>query len=195
MAFQYWMISAPGVRVPIQGNLLSIINKSSSSVLRVDRIGFTMSYVYTITGILFGGNISRFLGGDVSESNVYYRTVAAAFPTTAVNLWALPLDSDNTALSSDIKFMTGGYPIGTEHVFRRFIWSSDEPANLTATLDEGQTTEYMNVWYDAGYADSNVQKLAIRPGESLAVYTTQGSTATAAGLIDVWIEFNIEIGA
>jgi hypothetical protein len=64
----------------------------------------------------------------------------------------------------------------------------------TATLDELETLVPLNIIWDAGYGDSNVQPLTLRGAVSgtqhhmAMVYNVSG----AAGLLDTWIEFTKE---
>jgi hypothetical protein len=68
------------------------------------------------------------------------------------------------------------------------FWSSDEAAISTGTLDELETFVPLNIIFDAGYGDSNVQPLALRQTQMAMVYNVTG----AAGLLDTWIEFTKE---
>jgi hypothetical protein len=94
-------------------------------------------------------------------------------------------DSANSALST-VTAGHSGTPGGSTGVsIRRIFWSSDEPSISTATSDELECFVPLNVVWDAGYGDADVQKLAIRTGESFLTYNTTG----AAGLVDTWGEF------
>ena len=68
---------------------------------------------------------------------------------------------------------------------RRILWSSDEPAAATATSDELECFVPLNVVWDAGYGDSDVQKLTLRQNQGWVIWNTTG----AAGLVDTWVEF------
>jgi hypothetical protein len=83
---------------------------------------------------------------------------------------------------------TGGTPSGSADVLRRYVWSSDEPAVSGATVDELECLVPLNVLWDAGYGDGNVQPLTLRQNEMLCIYNTTG----AAGIADIWIEFTDE---
>ena len=46
----------------------------------------------------------------------------------------------------------------------------------------------LNIIWDAGYGDANVQPLTLRQSQMAMVYNVSG----AAGLLDTWIEFTKE---
>jgi hypothetical protein len=71
---------------------------------------------------------------------------------------------------------------------RRTIWSSDEAAASSATSDELECFVPLNILFDAGYGDTNVQPLTLRQNDFAGVYNISG----AAGLLDSWTEFTKE---
>jgi hypothetical protein len=166
-----WTAYAAGIAFAANKNMLAILN-NGSRVLRIRRIGFLNNQTAAVTGVVCFGEIRRYAGAGL------------AGPTVVT---PLAHDTSNSALDT-VVIGTAGTPSGTSSLFRRYIWSSDEPAVSGASVDELECLVPLNVIWDAGYGDTEVQPLTIRPGEMLSIYNTVG----AAGIMDVWIEFTDE---
>lgn len=166
-----WTAYAAGVAFAVNKNMLAILN-GGARVLRIRRIGFLNNQTAGVTGVVCFGEIRRYTGAGLAGST----------PVTP-----LAHDTSNSALDT-VTIGTAGTPSGTSSLFRRYIWSSDEPAVSGASVDELECLVPLNVIWDAGYGDANVQPLTLRPNEMLCIYNTVG----AAGILDIWIEFTDE---
>lgn len=168
-----WTAYAAGVAFAATKNMLAILN-GGSRVIRIRRIWLLNTQTAAVTGVLCNGDIRRYTGSPSMGS-----------PTTVT---PVAHDTANSGLSS-VTIGTGGTLSGTgPSVFRGYLWSSDEAAVSGATVDELEMLPAFGLIWDAGYADANVQPIAIRQNEMVAVYNTGG----AAGLVDVVIEFTDE---
>jgi len=148
------------------------ILNAGTRVLRLRRHGLLNNQTAAVTGVI---------------CLMELRWYSGAGWTTPTSVASIAHDSTNSALSS----VTHGYagtPTGTSNLLRRVLWSSDEAAASTATNDELECIVPLNIVWDAGYADANVQALTIRQNESFINYNTSG----AAGLVDLWSEFTDE---
>jgi hypothetical protein len=166
-----WTVYGQGISFVAGKNMLAILN-GGTRVLRIRRLGFLNNQTGAVTGVVCLGEIRRY---------------AAAGLAGHVTVLAITHDSTNSALQS-VTIGTGGTPSGTAEVLRRYLWSSDEPAASGATVDELECLVPLNVLWDAGYGDANVQPLVLRQNEMLVIYNMVG----AAGIVDIWIEFTDE---
>jgi hypothetical protein len=97
-------------------------------------------------------------------------------------------DSTNTAPTTYDQGNSGTFSGGTSTALRRTNWSSDEASVSAATMDELECFVPLNIIFDAGYGDTNVQPLTLNQNQMAHVFNVSG----AAGLLDVWIEFTKE---
>ena len=73
---------------------------------------------------------------------------------------------------------------------RRIVWSNDEPAVSTSTLDEWELlVPNCEIW-NSGYGDSNVEPLTMVPSTAEGI-DLQQSGSSAVGSCDVEFEFTI----
>jgi len=153
---------------------LSGIINAGAQVIRVRRVGLINYQTGAVTGV-------------ICALELRHLNTTASWTPTAVS--PVKHDSGSSALTS-VTCGHAGTPSssGATDVLRRIIWSSDEPAASTATSDEWECLVPLNIIWDAGYGDANVQALAIRQNEAFIVYNNSG----AAGLVDVWTEFTDE---
>jgi len=151
-------------------NMNALLN-GGSNVLRVARVGLLNAQTAAVTGVVC-----------FMELRWYPATATLTSPTAVT---PVAHDSTNAALSSVTAGNSGTAGGSTPVVLRRVFWSSDEPAISAATSDELETYVPLNVVWDAGYGDTDVQKLALRTGQMLTTFNTTG----AAGLLDSWVEF------
>jgi hypothetical protein len=163
-----WSALAQGVTFAATKNMLSILN-GGSRILRIKRIYMLNIQTAAVTGVICLGDIRRYTSGTLSSS-------------TAVT--AVAHDTDNSALDT-VTIGYAGTLGGTPSTFRRYIWSSDEPAVSSATSDELECIPILSCLWDASYGDSTVQPIVLRANQMLTVYNTSG----AAGLADIYIEF------
>ena len=170
MAANSWTLNVTGLAFAASKVMWGLLN-GGSRVLRVARIGLLNNQTAGVTGV-----------ACLMELRKYPATMTWASPTAVA---PVAHDSTNSALSS-VTAGNSGTPGGSTGVaIRRIFWSSDEPAISTATSDELECFVPLNIIWDAGYGDTDVQKLALRTGEGFIVYNTTG----ADGLVDIWGEF------
>lgn len=164
----------PGVTFAAAKNMAAILNSHATEVLKIRRVGLLNSQTAAVTGVICQLEMRGYFSGSPGL------TAPTAVTPTAH-------DSTNTAPTT-ATYGHAGTIAGTATTFRRVFWSSDEAAISTGTLDELETIVPLNIIFDAGYGDSNVQPLTLRTSQMAMVYNTTG----AAGLLDTWIEFTKE---
>lgn len=155
-------------------NMAAVLNGHASEVLKIRRVGILNAQTAAVTGALCSILMHGYFTGSPGLTGP-----TAVTPTSH--------DSTNTAPTT-ATYGHAGTIAGTATVFRRIFWSSDEAAISTATSDELETFVPLNIIFDAGYGDSNVQPLTLRQTQMAMVYNLSG----AAGLLDTWIEFTKE---
>jgi len=167
-----WTLYNPGKAFAAGACMLGILNGGTRH-LKIRRIGMINNQTAAVTGVITAGELR------------FYTSATWVGPTA---LTAVAHDSTNSALSS-VTCGHAGTPGGTgPSVFRRYTWSSDEPKLTTAQNNEWECLIPLNIIWDAGYGDSNVQPLTLNPGEGFFIWNITG----AAGLCDFWIEFTDE---
>jgi len=165
-----WTLNVQGL-VFAASKVMWGLHNGGARVLRLARMGLLNNQTAAVTGV-----------ACLMELRKYPATATWTTPTAVA---PVSHDSTNSALST-VTAGNAGTPGGsTGLVIRRIFWSSDEPSISTATSDELECFVPLNVIWDAGYGDADVQKLAIRTGEAFFNYNTTG----AAGLVDIWGEF------
>jgi hypothetical protein len=162
-----------GITFAAGKNMAAVLNQHASELIKIRRIGLLNAQTAAVTGVLCQLELRVYTGG-----------AGLSAPTSITPIMH---DSTNT-LPTTAVYGHAGTPSGTSAVLRRVFWSSDEAAISTATSDEFETYVPLNIIFDAGYGDSNVQPLTLRQNEMVCVYNTTG----AAGLLDTWIEFTKE---
>lgn len=154
--------------------MAGMLNGHATELIKIRRVGLLNAQTVAVGGVLCQLEL-RFYPATFT-----YGSSTAVTPTKH--------DSTNT---NPTTFTCGhnGTPGGsTGEVLRRVWWSSDEALLSGATVDEMEANVPLNIIWDAGYGDSNVQPLVLRQDQGLVVWNTTG----AAGLLDTWIEFTKE---
>lgn len=169
---QTWTAYFSGIAFAATKNMAAVLNGHATELIKIRRIGLLNSQTAGVTGVLCSIEIRKYTGASLTSPT-------AVTPTTH--------DSTNTGPTT-ITVGHAGTIGGTPFTLRRIFWSSDEAAISTATSDELETYVPLNIVFDAGYGDSNVQPLTLRQNEMAMVYNVSG----AAGLLDVWIEYTKE---
>lgn len=169
-----WTVYNAGISFGTGKTMAGVFNENASRVTRIRRIGLLNTQTSSVTGQICRVDVKRY--------------PATATWTTPTSVTAISHDTTNSALSG-VTTGNSGTPGGsTPDTFRRVIWSSDEPSLSSATADEWECLVPLNIIFDAGYGDSNVQALALREDQLLTVTADSGT----AGLLDSWIEFTDE---
>lgn len=171
---QTWTAYYAGVTFAASKNMAAVLNQHATEVLRIRRVGLLNAQTAAVTGVLCQLEMRGYFSGSPGLT-----TPTAVTPTAH--------DSTNVAPLSAV-YGHAGTIAGTATTFRRVFWSSDEAAISTGTLDELETLVPLNIIFDAGYGDANVQPMALRQNQMALVFNTTG----AAGLLDTWIEFTKE---
>lgn len=163
-----------GVTFAASKNMGAVLNTHATEILRIRRVGLLNAQTAAVTGVICQLEMRGYFAGSPGLT-----APTAVTPTSH--------DSTNTAPAS-ATYGHAGTIAGTATTFRRVFWSSDEAAISTGTLDELETIVPLNIIFDAGYGDSNVQPLTLRQNQMALVFNVTG----AAGLLDTWIEFTKE---
>ena len=154
--------------------MAGMLNTHASELIKIRRVGVLNAQTAAVTGVLCQMEL-RFYPATMTYSG-----------STAVT--ATKHDSTNAAFAA-LTIGHNGTPGGsTGEVLRRIWWSSDEAAISVGTIDEMETNVPLNIIWDAGYGDANVQPLVLRQDQGLVLWNTTG----AVGLLDTWIEFTRE---
>lgn len=156
-------------------SLLKVFNASGSGVvLRVYRVWVLNNQTVAVTGII------------APMSLVRLSTVGSG--GTAVT--CIKHDTNSTALPAQVTAAYGDTTPGTvDATFRRAQFSTDEALVGTLTNNQLQSFMPLNLFWDSGYNDSNVEPIVLREGFGISVYTP--GIASAAGIVDVCIEFTV----
>lgn len=171
---QTWTAYYSGVAFAATKNMGAVLNTHASEILRIRRVGCLNAQTAGVTGVVCQLEMRAYQSGSPGL-------------TSSTAITPTPHDTTNTAPAS-ATYGHAGTIAGTALTLRRVFWSSDEAAISTGTLDELETLVPLNIIFDAGYGDSNVQPLALRQNQMAMVYNVTG----AAGLLDTWIEFTKE---
>ena len=163
-----------GIAFAASKNMGAVLNSHASEILRIRRVGLLNAQTAGVTGVLCQLEMRGYFAGSPGLTSP-----TAITPTSH--------DTTNTAPTT-ATYGHAGTIAGTATTFRRVFWSSDEAAISTATMDELETFVPLNIIFDAGYGDSNVQPMTLRQTQMAMVFNTTG----AAGLLDTWIEFTKE---
>lgn len=163
-----------GITFAASKNMGAVLNSHASEVLKIRRVGLLNAQTASVTGVLCQLEMRAYQTGSPGLTA----------PTTVT---PISHDTTNTAPTT-ATYGHAGTIAGTALTLRRVFWSSDEAAISTSTIDELETFVPLNIIFDAGYGDSNIQPLTLRQTQMAMVYNTTG----AAGLLDTWIEFTKE---
>jgi len=154
--------------------MAGFLNTHATEIIKIRRVGLLNAQTAAVTGVICQ-----------LELRWYPATMTLTGGTTVT---PTKHDSTNTSPAS-LTISHNSTPGGsTGEVVRRVWWSSDEPAISTGTVDEMEANVPLNVVFDPGYGDSNVQPLTLRQNQGFVVFNTTG----AAGLLDTWVEFTRE---
>ncbi len=152
-------------------SLLTIFNGVSSAViLRIYRI------------LILNNQTVAVANGVVTTLEI--RRISAS--SGGSNLTVLKHDTNTSDLDANVTATTGSTDtVGTD-IIKMFLWSTDEPAATTATIDEWQLLPVFNMVWDSGYADTNLEPIVLRAGEGLTIKQPGSNTL---GQCDIFVEF------
>jgi hypothetical protein len=171
---QTWTAYYASVTFAATKNMAAVLNAHATEILKIRRVGIQNAQTAAVTGVLCSIEMRGYFSGSPGLLGA-----TSVTPTTH--------DSTNTAPAS-ATYAHAGAISGIATTFRRIFWSSDEAAIAGATMDELETLIPLNIIFDAGYTDANVQPMTLNQNQMAMVYNVTG----AAGLLDTWIEFTKE---
>lgn len=171
MTVPTWRATSGGVAYASGKSMLDVFNGSSS----VKNIDVVRCYLFNngtsaVTGVLTTMQIRRLTAatGGSTVTPIKHRTASAA------------LDANTTAAT--------GATVTATDIFRRILWSNDEPVVSGSTMDEWELlVPFAEIW-NAGYGDSNVEPIRCVAGSAQGVDIAQ-SGVSAVGSADLEIEF------
>ncbi len=147
-------------------------NVSGTNVVRVYRCYQFNNGVAAVAGVL---------------TTMQIRRITAASVGTAVT--PVKHDPASANLSANITSGTNQTVTGSD-IYRRYLWSNDEPTVSAATQDEWELlVPFAEVW-QAGYGDANVEPLTCRNGTAGGIEIFH-SGSSAVGSNDFEIEFTV----
>lgn len=165
-----WRAAQGAITYASSKDMLNVFNASGgASVVRVYRAWHFNNGTAAVTGVL---------------TTMQCRRITSASGGTGVT--PVAHDTDSAALSG-ISAGTNQSVTGSD-IFRRYLWSNDEPAVSGATQDEWEClVPYAQVW-ESGYGDSNVEPIVCRDGQGFELFH---AGSTAVGSCDMEIEFTV----
>lgn len=162
-----WRATSGAVAYANAKDMLNVFNSTGAQLVRVYRAWHFNNGTAAVTGVL---------------TTMQCRRITAASAGTVVT--PVAHDTNSPALSG----VTAGtnQTITGSDIFRRYIYSNDEPAVSGATQDEWEClVPYAQVW-ESGYGDTNVEPIVCRTGQGFELFH---AGSTAVGTADVEIEF------
>lgn len=166
-----WRATAGAVAYASGKSMIDVFNGSSSAkTLKITRCYLFNNGTSSVTGVLCTMQVRRL--------------TAASVGTTVT---PVKHNSASSALDANTTSATGA-TVTASDVFRRIVWSNDEPAVSGASMDEWQLLVPNAEIWNAGYADTNVESITCPTGSAFGVDIAQTS-ASAVGSADLEIEF------
>lgn len=151
--------------------MLAIYNGvGSGRVVRVYRMLVLNNQITAVTGAI---------------TNLEIRTITSGSGGT--DIVPFKHDSTNESFPSQIVVSTN-MSITPSSVLSRIIWSTDEPAINSLTIDEFETLPAFSTIWDSGYGDSNTEPIVLREGYGVALINVGATT----GVADIFFEVTLE---
>jgi hypothetical protein len=171
---QTWTAYHSGIIFAAGKVMGGLYNNHATEILRIRRVGLLNGQTAAVTGQICSLEMRSCIVTTWTGST-------AVTPSTH--------DTTNTVPTTYTSANSGTLtPSGTPLTFRRTAWSSDEAKLTTLTNNELECFVPLNILFDAGYGDANVQPLTLRQTNMGYVWSVAGT----AGLLDTWIEFTKE---
>ena len=150
--------------------MASIFNNTGTAVtVKVYRMYVLNNQYNAVTGVL---------------TNLEIRKLTSSSGGTTIT--AAPHDTTNT-LSASVACATNA-SVASSDLYRRVLWSTDEPSNTAATVmtvDEFQCFLPIGCVWSMGYGDTNVDPITLNANEGIGII----NTGAVAGTCDIIIEF------
>lgn len=151
--------------------MLGIYNGSGSGrVVRVYKIIMLNNQITAVTGAV---------------TNLELRTITAGSGGT--DIVPFKHDSTNESFPSQIIVSTNT-TVTPSSVLSRVIWSTDEPAINSLTIDEFETLPAFSTIWDSGYADTNSEPIVLREGYGVGLINIGATT----GIADIFFLVTLE---
>lgn len=168
---QIYTISAVGVTLPAGKVLLGFFNGTGSGrIVRLYRAWVLNNQTVAVTGALTTFELRRITTGSGG---------------TAI----APVKHDSSSESFPAEIVTStNMSVTTSDLLLRTVWSADEPAQGTITIDELMTIPSLGQLVDMSYTDTNVQPFVCREGEGICLLTT---VANNTAIADVFFEVSL----
>lgn len=179
------MVATYRARIPactqaINKQMWTVYNTGSSNVVRIYRIWMTSFSTAAVTGGMGTYVLDRFTGapgGGAAVTPIKHNTASAAVPAGITVL------NGNTAITIGSVVSAG--------ILKVFSRSNDEVSAASLTMEELQLIPSLNLIWDGGYGDSNVEPIVLRTGgEGLRCYSLNAGTF-GASTVDFIIEMTI----
>ena len=168
---QIYTLSAVGVTLPANKVLLGFFNGvGSGRIVRLYRVWVLNNQTVAIAGALTTLELRRTTtgSGGTAITPVKHDSQSESFPAELVT-------SSNMSVT-------------TTSLLMKSIWSADEPAQGTISIDELQTIPSLNMIFDTSYTDANVEPIVCREGYGVCLLTT---VANATAIADVFMEVSL----
>lgn len=167
---QTYTLAATGITLAANKVILGAFNGAGSGrILRIYRVWVLNNQVAAVTGVV---NTVQFL-----------RTTTGSGGTAIT-----PLKHDSSSENFPAQIVVSSNQSSTQtDLIARLFWSSDEPAAGTLTNDELQTMPAMNLIFDVGYNDSNIEPIVCREGFGVALV----NITSTVGVVDVFMEVTL----
>lgn len=162
-------LTVQGTAFASNKSLLSLFNGAGSGrVLRVYRVWALNHQTAAVVGVM---------------TAIELRRITASSGGTAQT--PIKHDTNSATLPAQVTAATGPTDTVTD-LFRRVLWSGDEPGVGTGTNDEWECLPENGKLWDAGYGDTTVEPITLREGQGISLRQPGANTI---GVIDVMIEF------
>lgn len=168
-----WTAIQVGVTFASSKHMLSLFNGSGSGVvLRLYRLWVLNNQTAAVTGVLTTWELRRSTAqsGGTAVTAIKHDTASAAMPGAVL----IAHGASPTTSAADL--------------FRKWMWSNDEPAVSAAVSDELECIPNLMEFWNSGYGDSNVEPMVLR--ETFGV-TALHTGSTAVGVCDPIMEFTV----
>lgn len=152
-------------------SLLTIFNSTGSGV------------IIKVYRVIFLNNQTVAVANGV-VTTIELRRITAS--TGGSDLTTIKHDTNTSNLSANVYVKTGATDTVSSDTFRKFLWSTDEPAATTSTIDEWECIPVFNTVWDSGYGDTNLEPIVLRENEGLAIKQPGSNTL---GQCDIFVEF------
>lgn len=144
-------------------SMIAVVNLASSGVVvRVYRIWAINNQTAAVaTGPLTPVTVSRVTTAQTTQAGI-----------TGTALTPVAHDSTNTALTNKVACYTNAttnMSTVANSTYRQIFLTVDEPATTVLTPDEYWCFPMIAEIFNAGYRDSNVEPITLRPGEGIEV--------------------------